>query len=257
MVLCSTTQHLPLNQQLVRFLCISLFSDFQLYYLIASFSRTIHGPWTILVELIRNIDLLRQSALILSTCTFPSSGKVFVDRINSSTRQAFPTSLGGMSKGRLHSRLLTRSSNLISLFRDAGYSSISFYKTLFTDGVHFNAHDVSVFYRSSDACVLDKPTTDIFSIGFVECLAYIHDSNDICIVLMKTEIYCTGDTLDIQRRVIRCTNVSTGSILLSSSVIIRPSRIVRKLAFRRCSNNAASVSNTFLFFQYPNVQQST
>jgi hypothetical protein len=229
-----------------------------LYYLIESFSRTIHEPSTVLVELIKNIDLLRQSSfLILSSSTFPSSGKVFVNRINSSARQALPTGLGGMSKVRLHARLLTPSLNLISLFRDAGYSSISFYKTLFTDGVRFNAHDVSTFHRSSDACVFYESTTNIFSIGFVKCIAHIHDSNDICIVLMKTEIFSTADTLDIKRRVFRCTNVLTGSILLSSSVIIRPSQIVRKLAFRRCSNNTASVSNTFLFFQYPNVQEST
>lgn len=236
---------------------LSLFSDLSLHYLIASFSRTIHGPSTALVELIRNIDLIRQSSLILSSSTFPSPGKVFVNRINSSARQALPTGLGGMSKFRLHARLLTPSSHLLSLFRDAGYSNISFYKTLFADGVRFNAHDVSTFHRSSDACVLYKSTRDIFSIGFVECIAHIHDSNDICLVLMKTEISSTADTLNIKRRVFHCTNVLTGSILLLSSVIIRPSQIVRKLAFRRESSSTASVSNTFLFFQYPNVQEST
>ena len=227
------------------------------YYLTASFSRTIHGSSTVLVELIRNIDLLRQASLLISCPTCPWSGKLYVTRINSSARQALATRLGETSKIRLRSKLLKPSSNVLSLFRNDANLNISFYNTLFVDGIRFNAYDMTMFHRSSDACVLYESTKDIYSIGFVECPAHAHDSNEICLVLMKVEISSTADTLDSNRRIFRCNNVLRGSILLSSPVSIRPSQIVQKLAFRLSSGNNASTSNTYVFFQYPNVKEST
>ena len=96
-----------------------------------------------------------------------------------------------------------------------------------------------------------------FSNSFVEFKAHIHDSNSMCLVLMNVEILSTTDKIGTKRRVFRCTDALTGSILLSSAVIPWPLKIVRKVAYHRCSNNTASTSNAFVFFQYPNIQGAT
>ncbi len=223
----------------------------------ASFSRTIHGPSTVLAELTKNIDIMRQSSLIVSSSTFPLSGKLYVERINSSRRQALPTSLNSVAKIRFHSKIVAPVPDTISHLLNSYHSNVSLYRTMFLDDVRFNSHDFTSFQRSSDACLLYESTEDNYSIGFVQCVAHLIDANEICLILTEVLVSSTADTLNVNGHTLRCNNILMGSINPSSTLMIRPSQIIHKLAFRPYSNNTRSQQDTFIFFQYPNVKECT
>jgi hypothetical protein len=47
-----------------------------------------------------------------------------------------------------------------------------------------------------------------------------------------------------------------GTVLSESTIIIEASHIIQKLAFRSDHGKIKTKSNTFVFFQYPNIKES-
>jgi hypothetical protein len=46
-----------------------------------------------------------------------------------------------------------------------------------------------------------------------------------------------------------------GTVLSDSNIIIDPSQVIQKLAFRPDHKKTETESNTFVFFQYPNIKE--
>jgi hypothetical protein len=223
---------------------------------VASFSRTIHGGSTPLTELIKNIDLYRQASICLSS-SFPMKGKEYVSRSCSSPRQVSLNYWDDLANIKLHQKLTSPPSNFFVQWPYLSQAHIFFCKTLFINDLRFSADDFTVLRRSNDACILYKSKNISYSIGFILCIVHSIDKNDVYLLLNKVKIVSTADAVHIQGRDFTCNNVLKGVVVADSTTIIRPSQITQKLAFRPVLNDDLTVSNSFLFFRYPNLKESS
>jgi hypothetical protein len=133
--------------------------------------------------------------------------------------------------------------------------NIFFYKTLFIKDLRFSADDFTILRRSNDACILYKSKNNSCSIGFILCIVHSIDKNEVYLFFKKVKIISTADTVHIQGKDFICNNVLKGVVVAGSTTIIQPSQIIQKLAFRPALNDDLQVSNTFLFFRYPNLKE--
>jgi hypothetical protein len=224
---------------------------------IASFLRTVHGKSTTAAELIKNVDLYRQASLYASSSTFPITGKEYICRISSSFRRITSLDLDNTPRVKLYQKISSSSSNLGSLWPHSIRSNITLYKTLFLNNLRFSADDFTTIRRSNDACVLYESRKNQYSIGFILCIGHLVEKNEIYLLLNKVNISSTADTLNIRGRTFKCTNIMQGTVVSESTIIINPSGIIQKLAFRPDHGKTETESNTFVFFQYPNIKESS
>ncbi|CAF4042961.1 unnamed protein product, partial [Rotaria sp. Silwood1] len=221
----------------------------------ASFARTIHGGSTPTRELIKNIDLYRQSSIYVSSTSFPASGKEYVSRVFSSPREITFNYRNGLHNIKLHQEITSSPSSFFQKWPNSSESIFLFYKTLFFDNLRFSADDFTIIRRSNDSCILYKTKKNSYSIGFISYIVRIIDRDEICLVLNKVKITSTADPLDIGGRNFMCKNILQGSVISDSIVIIQPSQISKKVAFRPIFNEDPSLLNTFIFYQYPNLKE--
>ena len=224
---------------------------------IASFFRTVHGKSTTAAELIKNIDLYRQASLFASSSTFSVAGKEYISRISSSPRQITFIDINITPKVKFYKKISSPSCHLISLWPHPIRSNITLYKTLFLNNLRFSADDFYMIQPTNDACVLYKSRANQCKIGFILCIGHLIDKNEIYFLLNQVNITSAADTLNLQKKVFKCNNIMQGTILPDSTVIIDPSDVIQKLVFRPSYNLTQSRSNTFIFFQYPNVMESS
>lgn len=235
---------------LFDFFCTLKYCLFEL----ASFARTIHGGFAPTRELIKNIDLYRQSALYVSSCSFPASGKEYVNRLFSPSREVTFNYQDALQNIKLHQKI-SPPLNLLQKWPNLSQTNILFYKTLFIDRLRFSADDFTTLRRSNDACILYKSKKNSHAIGFILCVLHFFDKNEIYLLLNKVKITSTADTLDIHGKIFQCDNILQGFAAVDSTVLIQPSQISQKLAFRPTLNDDPSVSNTFVFCKYPNLKE--
>ncbi|CAF3278969.1 unnamed protein product, partial [Rotaria sp. Silwood2] len=102
----------------------------------ASFARTIHGGFAPLRELIKNIDLCRQSSIYVSSASFPTIAKEYVSGMFSS-RQIIFKHEDALPNIKLHKKITPPPSNFFQKFSNSSSSNVLFYKTLFLDRLRF------------------------------------------------------------------------------------------------------------------------
>ncbi|CAF1284040.1 unnamed protein product [Rotaria sordida] len=223
----------------------------------ASFARTIHGGSTPTRELIKNIDLYRQSSMYVSSTSFPASGREYIDRIFSSPREITFNYRDDLHNIKLYQEITSPPSSFFQKWPNSSESNFLLYKTLFFDNLRFSADDFTILRRSNDSCILYKTKKNSYSVGFISYIVHIIDRDEICLVLNKVKITSTADTLNIDGRNFMCNNILKGSVVSDSTAIIQPSQISKKVAFRPIFNEDPSLLNTFIFYQYPNLKECT
>ena len=205
--------------------------------------------------MIKNVDLYRQSSVCISSLSFPKKGKGYVSRICSSPRQITFNYRHDLTNMKLHQKITSPPLDFFVQWSNSSQSNLSFYKTLFIDDQRFSGNDFKTLRRSNDACILYESKNKSYSIGFILCIIHSIDKNEIYFLLNKVKIISTGDTVDIHPRNFTCNNILKGVVVSGSTIIIQPSQITQKLAFRPLFNDDPSVSNTFVFYQYPNLRE--
>jgi hypothetical protein len=206
--------------------------------------------------LIKNIDLYRQASICISS-SFPTKGKEYVSRICSSPRQINFNYQDHLANIKLYQKITSPPSNFFVRCSNLSQTNTFFYKTLFINDLRFSADDFTIQRRSNNACILYKPKNNSHSIGFILCIVHSLDKNEIYLLLNKVKIVSTADTLNIQGRDFKCNNILKGLVVADSTTIVQPFQIIEKLAFRPVFNDDQSVSNTFVFFRYPNLKECT
>ncbi|CAF1682345.1 unnamed protein product, partial [Rotaria sp. Silwood1] len=219
-----------------------------------SFARTIHGGFAPLRELIKNIDLCRQSSIHVSSTSFSTIAKEYVSGMFSS-RQIIFKHEDALPNIKLHQKITPPPSNFFQKFPNSSSSNVLFYKTLFLDRLRFSADDFTVPRHSNDACILYQTKKNYNSIGFILFIIHFIDKNEIYLFLNKVKLISTADTVDIQGRNFRCNNILKGVVVPDSTTIIQPSQILQKLAFRPISNDDPTASKAFVFCRYPNLRE--
>jgi hypothetical protein len=205
--------------------------------------------------LIKNVDLYRQASLDASSSTFPLTGKEYICRISSSFRHITSVHIDDAPKVKLYNKISPSSCDLVSLWPHSIRSNIILYKTLFLNNLRFSADDFTTIRHSNDGCVLYESRKNQYSVGFILCIGHLVDTNEIYLLLKKVNISSTADTLNIRGRTFKCTNIMEGTVLPDSNVMIKPSSVIQKLAFRPNHDITQTRSNTFVFFQYPNLKE--
>jgi hypothetical protein len=186
---------------------------------------------------------------------FPTKGKEYVSRICSSPRQVIFNYRDYLENIKLHNKITSPPPNFFVQWPNLFQSNTVFYKTLFIDDLRFSADDFTILRRSNDACILYRSKNNSYSIGFILYIVHSIDKNEVYLLLNKVKLISTADTVDIQGRTFTCNNIIKGVAVADSSTIILPSQIIQKLAFRPVFNDNLPVSNTFVFFRYPNLKE--
>ena len=131
------------------------------------------------------------------------------------------------------------------------------YKTLFLNDLRFSAEDFTTIRCSNDACVLYELRKNQSSIDFILCIDHVVDKNEIYLLLNKVSVPSTANALNIRGRTLKCSNIMQGTIVSESIIITNASHIIQKLAFRLDHGKTETESNTFAFFQYSNIKESS
>ncbi|CAF3982771.1 unnamed protein product [Rotaria sp. Silwood1] len=242
------------SHQDIKYLARYFNEKFASLYTVSSFARTIHGGFAPLRELIKNIDLCRQSSIHVSSTSFSTIAKEYVSGIFSS-RQIIFKHEDALPNIKLHQKITPPPSNFFQKFPNSSSSNVLFYKTLFLDRLRFSADDFTVPRHSNDACILYQTKKNYNSIGFILFIIHFIDKNEIYLFLNKVKLISTADTVDIQGRNFRCNNILKGVVVPDSTTIIQPSQILQKLAFRPISNDDPTASKAFVFCRYPNLRE--
>ena len=131
------------------------------------------------------------------------------------------------------------------------------YKTIFVDHQRYSADSTDVHRSTHDGCVLyckNNPP----AIGFLETIIGFTDNNKLSFVIRSVTMYSKADTLSINKRKYRCTNVLYGTSHGSSLEVIHHQSLIQKLAFRYGTDlNFPPLIKSMFFFQFPNLRSST
>ncbi len=131
------------------------------------------------------------------------------------------------------------------------------YKSIFIDHQRYSADPINIHRVTHDGCVLyDKD--DVTKVGFLETIINFVDNNELSLVMRPVILHSTSDTLSINDRVYRCTNILYGTPHGSSIEVIHYKSLIQKLAFRYGTNsNFPPLVKSMFFFQFPNLHSST
>jgi hypothetical protein len=219
--------------------------------------RTIHDPGQPSTEVCYNLELLHHSWLELDKKNFLPSFKLFINQINSSSKQARLRSINNYFSPniRFYHRIQ------LSFFIDSYLTNCRYesYRTIFYNGLKFSYKKLPTTSRTHDGCLLyyDSEDTTKLRVGFIQCAVKLIDvqQNNVLLFIEQAKITSIGDTLNIGNEQYECTNVLQGYLCPSRQLaLIKPQQIKEKLAFRV---QETSIPNKFIFYRYPNFTEST
>jgi len=226
--------------------------NFLIILFIGALVKTIRDLSQLSNEVCYNLELLHYSWLEFEKKNFLSSFKLFINQINSLSKQARPHSINNYSSQNICLYHYIPSLFIINsyikhrqyeLSRTISYNSLQFsYKNLCTTG------------RTHEGCVLyyDSEDTTKLRIGFIQCAVKFIDvkQNNILSFIEQAKIPSVADTLNINGKQYECNNVLHGYIYKSHQfVLVRPEQITKKLAFHIQNE---STQNKFFFYRYTN-----
>jgi len=101
-------------------------------------------------------------------------------------------------------------------------------------------------------------TNNSIAIGFAEAVIYFNNSNESLLIIRPVNLLSTADSISINNRIFKCTNVLYGTCHGTMLEVITLKSIIQKLAFRRGIDiRFPPIHDSMFFFQYPNRSEST
>ncbi|CAF0842181.1 unnamed protein product [Rotaria sordida] len=138
-----------------------------------------------------------------------------------------------------------------------GGRSYNLFKTIFVEQQRFTSDPIDIFRRTHDGCLMYN-RKNIPAIGFLEIIISFDNGNEPVLVIRPVNLLATADTISINNRIYKCTNVLYGTYHETALEVTNLDCIIQKLAFRRGINvKFPPVPNSMFFFQYPNRSGST
>ncbi|CAF3859359.1 unnamed protein product, partial [Rotaria sordida] len=212
------------------------YSTFEFEATIGTLTRLIHNGNSPTIELLRNLDLLQQTWLATSYSSLPSELKIFDYQINASS-------------------LAPDVKKFVTKY--TGGQSYNLYKTVFVEQQRFTSDRIDIFRRTLDGCLMYN-RKNIPAIGFLETIISFDNGNEPVLVIRPVSLLATADTMSINHRIYKCTNVLYGTYHGTTLEVTNLDCIIQKLAFRRGTNvKFPPIPNSMFFFQYPNRSGST
>ncbi|CAF3022608.1 unnamed protein product [Rotaria sp. Silwood2] len=228
-------------------------------------TRTVHNGNRPTIELLKNIDLLQQTWLATKDSSFPPEMRLFDHQIHSNMRYSIPRQISDLNHHNRHQIRAYKKVPITSLETDvsdfvikyAGDRSYVLYKTVVVHDQRYSADSINIHRSTHDGCIVyDKNDTP--TIGFLETTIHLIDNNEFSLIMRPVILYSTADTLSINDRVYKCTNVLYGTPHGSSIEAVHYKFLIQKLAFRYGTDlNFPPIVKSMFFFQFPNLRSST
>lgn len=224
-------------------------------------TRLIHNGNAPAVELLRSLDLAQQTWLAASHALLPIELKHFDRIINCSMRYAIPTihSFQNQHSIRFHKKVQLHSlaaDTQMLVIKETGQHMFTLFATILFQGQRFSSDSIDIFRRTHDGCLMYTKNNSI-GIGFMEVVVCC-DSMKAFLVIRPVNVISTADSMLLNDRTFRCTNILYGTCRGTTLEIIDPQSIIQKLAFRRGVDvNFPPINDSMFFFQYPNRSGST
>jgi hypothetical protein len=151
-------------------------------------------------------------------------------------RQAIPSNLTHLHRNsiRFYKKIL-----LSSLVHDVGNFVIKYsgtrtyklYKTIFFEGKRLSSDRVDVLKKTHDGCLMYK-RNNVPAIGFLETIIAFDNSVESVLVIRPVVLISTADSMLLNGRLFRCTNVLYGSCNGTTLETTSLQCFIQKLAFR-------------------------
>ncbi|CAF1444085.1 unnamed protein product, partial [Rotaria sordida] len=203
------------------------YSTFEFEATIGTLTRLIHNGNSPTIELLRNLDLLQQTWLATSYSSLPSELKIFDYQINASS-------------------LAPDVKKFVTKY--TGGQSYNLYKTVFVEQQRFTSDRIDIFRRTLDGCLMYN-RKNIPAIGFLETIISFDNGNEPVLVIRPVSLPATADTMSINHRIYKCTNVLYGTYHGTTLEVTNLDCIIQKLAFRRGTNvKFPPIPNSMFFF---------
>ncbi|CAF3415759.1 unnamed protein product [Rotaria socialis] len=214
------------------------YSTFEFESTVASLTRLIHNENAPTIEFLRNLDLLKQTWLIMSDSSLRPDLKAFDQNINVHLDSLAP----------IVKKFVVESTNR---------RSYNLFKTMIYGRQRFSSDHVNIFRRTHDGCLLYKKN-NLPIIGFLETVISFTNDDEPLLVIRPVNLISTADSMSINDRIYRCTNVLYGTHRGTTVEATNLQCIIQKLAFRPGTDvKFPPANNTMFFFQYPNRSGST
>ncbi|CAF1295623.1 unnamed protein product [Rotaria sp. Silwood1] len=129
-----------------------------------------------------------------------------------------------------------------------GGQSYNLYKTVFVEQQRFTSDRIDIFRRTHDGCLMYN-RKNIPAIGFLETIISFDNGNEPVLVIRPVSLLATADTMSINHRIYKCTNVLYGTYHGTTLEVTSLDCIIQKLAFRRGINvKFPPIPNSMFFF---------
>ena len=143
------------------------------------------------------------------------------------------------------------------IFKFTGNRTYMLYKSVFVNQQRYSADAIDTYRSTHDGCLLYEKN-NVTKVGFLKAIIYFADDQEISLVIQPVNLQSTADTLSINGRSYRCTNILYGTPEGTLTEIIDYQAIIQKLAFRYGTNrNCPPLINSMFFFQFPNLASTT
>ncbi|UJR38879.1 hypothetical protein I4U23_031547 [Adineta vaga] len=195
--------------------------------------RTLRDPSQPSTEICYNLELLHRSWIFLDHDNFLYSFKLFINQINSSSKQARPRFIKSSSSNiRFHQRIPS------SLFVEKYLRNQEYelYRTVFYNGLRYSYKKLPNKSRTHDGCILyhDSYNTKNLRVGFFRCAIKLLnvEQDNVLLLIEQIKVTSIADIINIDNVLYQCTNVLEGHFCQSHQfIMIKPQQIKEKLVF--------------------------
>jgi hypothetical protein len=218
--------------------------------IVGTIVQSINGPNLIISELINNINIVQCATLEFNKTDCHTSVKLFMQRLFSSKRHAFPDQKvindGGFI--RLGRKLkLSNDHPVIVHLHNTHVFNFDLYETCWKNNVRFNIIDFNSTTKTCDSCVLFKDQQET-TCGFITAIVY--DTEQKCYIVLHKVHIDRQDPFTFKSKHVTNPFIFWGHLTdppQMTTVHLRD--IIVKLAY--------SKQEAFHFYQYPNTVEST
>jgi hypothetical protein len=135
--------------------------------------------------------------------------------------------------------------------------SYNLFKTVFFEQQRFASDRTDVYRKTNDGCLMYNLNNSL-AIGFLQTIISFNNDDEPILIIRPVNLLSTADSMIINQRIYRCTNVLYGTTYGTTLEVINLESIIQKLAFRPGSDiKSPPVKDSMFFFQYPNLSGST
>ncbi len=205
---------------------------------------------------------MQQTWIATSDPSFPFEMKIFDQQINASMRRTIPSRLSHTNQQMIRFYKKVQFNSLDSdvrkcVIKYTNNRSYNLFKTVFFEQQRFASDRTDVYRKTNDGCLMYNLNNSP-AIGFLQTIISFNNDDEPILIIRPVNLLSTADSMIINQRIYRCTNVLYGTTYGTTLEVINLESIIQKLAFRPGSDiKSPPVKDSMFFFQYPNLSGST